>query len=222
MSYITVQDAIQEITKLGKGALLAKLDIKDAYRMVPVHPTDRHLLGIQWQGATYINGVLPFGLCSAPKIFNSIADLLQWIIIDHCHIFVIHYLDDFLLIDPPRSSHCAKALDKTLAICQGLGIPIALEKLEGPSTQLTSLGVQLDTTVWEAQLPHDKLIRIHSMVKQWKGCSSCKAKELESLLGYLQDAARVVPSGNTELTSTSIGRHPLRPHPSQLRPPLRH
>ena len=56
MSYITVQDAIQEITKLGKGALLAKLDIKDAYRMVTVHPTDRHLLGIQWQGATYIDG----------------------------------------------------------------------------------------------------------------------------------------------------------------------
>ena len=36
--YITVEDAIQEITKLGKGALLAKLDIKDAYRMILVHP----------------------------------------------------------------------------------------------------------------------------------------------------------------------------------------
>ena len=47
--------------------------------MFPFHPIDRHLLGI---GATYIDGVLPFGLCSAPKIFNSIADLLQWIIID--------------------------------------------------------------------------------------------------------------------------------------------
>ena len=197
MSYITVQDAIHEITKLGKGALLAKLDIKDAYRMVPVHPTDRHLLGIQWQGATYIDGVLPFGLRSAPKIFNSIADLLQWIIIDHCHIFVIHYLDDFLLIGPPRSSHCMKALDKTLAICQRLGIPIAPEKVEGPSTQLTFLGVQLDTMSWEARLPHDKLVRIHSMVKQWKGRSSGKAKELESLLGYLQDAARVVTSGKT-------------------------
>ena len=118
--------------------------------------------------ATYVDGVLPFGLCSAPKIFNSIADLLQWIIIDHCHIFVIHYLDDFLLIGPPNSSQCASALKKTLAICNWLGIPIAPEKVEGLSSQFTFLGIELDTLSW-----------------------------LESLLGYLQDVAKVIPSGKT-------------------------
>lgn len=35
---------------LGKGALLAKLDIKSAYHLVPVHPQDRPLLGIEWRG----------------------------------------------------------------------------------------------------------------------------------------------------------------------------
>ena len=35
MSYVSVQDAMMEISKLGKGALMAKLDIKDAYRIVP-------------------------------------------------------------------------------------------------------------------------------------------------------------------------------------------
>ena len=32
--------------RVGQGALLAKLDIKAAYRNIPVHPGDRHLLGM--------------------------------------------------------------------------------------------------------------------------------------------------------------------------------
>ena len=47
LKYISVEDALAEIRKLGKGTLLAKVDIQKAYRMVPVHPADRPLLGMQ-------------------------------------------------------------------------------------------------------------------------------------------------------------------------------
>ena len=43
--------------------MLAKLDLKEAYRMVPVHPQDRVLLGMHWKGETYVDAALPFGLC---------------------------------------------------------------------------------------------------------------------------------------------------------------
>ena len=52
-----------------------------AYRNIPVHPGDRHLLGIQWQGKTFVDTCLPFGLRSAPKLFNAVADALEWMII---------------------------------------------------------------------------------------------------------------------------------------------
>ena len=191
MSYVSVQDAMMEISLLGKGALMAKFDVKDAYRIVPVHPVDKHLLGIQWQGATYMDGALPFGLQSAPIMFNALADLLQWIIIEQCHKFVIHYLDDFLLVGPPRSGQCANALDWSLAICSWLEIPIAPEKVEGPSTMLIFLGIELDALSWEARPPQKKLFRIHSMVQEWSGRKSCKCKELESLLVYLR--SRMLP-----------------------------
>ena len=51
--------------------------------MVPVHPQDRVLLGVQWEGQVYVDAVLPFGLQSAPKIFNALADGLKWIAKDH-------------------------------------------------------------------------------------------------------------------------------------------
>jgi len=63
--------------RLGPGALLAKVDIKSAYRLVPVHPDDRPLLGVMWKGAYYIDAMLPFGLRSAPKIFTAVADALE-------------------------------------------------------------------------------------------------------------------------------------------------
>lgn len=60
--------------------MLAKVDIKNAYRMVPVHPEDRSLLGMIWDGALYVDASLPFGLRLAPKIFNTLADTLEWIL----------------------------------------------------------------------------------------------------------------------------------------------
>ena len=43
-SLVTINDAIHQIIKLGQGTKLAKVDIKGAFRLLPVHPADRHLL----------------------------------------------------------------------------------------------------------------------------------------------------------------------------------
>ena len=48
--------------------------------MVPVHPEDQHLLGVEWNGAVFIDKFLPFGLRSAPKIFSAVANALLWIL----------------------------------------------------------------------------------------------------------------------------------------------
>ena len=80
LSYVTVDDAAREVLRQGVGSLLGKVDIKSAYRVVPVHPDDRWLLGMQWEGALYIDKTLPFGLRSAPKIFTALAYAAMWIL----------------------------------------------------------------------------------------------------------------------------------------------
>ena len=49
LSYITVDDAIKKIIETGPNTLLAKVDIKHAFRLLPVHPADRHLLTMEWK-----------------------------------------------------------------------------------------------------------------------------------------------------------------------------
>ena len=78
--YSTIDDAVQLIHKQGIRARLAKRDIKSAFRMIPVCYEDRDLLGIFWREKFYIDRCLPFGLRSAPGIFNEYAEALEWIL----------------------------------------------------------------------------------------------------------------------------------------------
>lgn len=105
LKYVTLNNAIQTILALGPGTLLAKIDIKSAFRLLPVHPTDRHLLGMRWNGEIYLDCCLSFGLRSAPKLFNILADLLEWILQQQGVSSCIHYLDDFLTTGPQNPPH---------------------------------------------------------------------------------------------------------------------
>ena len=59
---------------------MAKFDVASAYRYVAIHPQDCPLLGMKWRDKYYVDMALPFGLCSAPYIFTSIADMVKWIL----------------------------------------------------------------------------------------------------------------------------------------------
>ena len=160
LSYASVEDAAAFVFRAGKGALLAKLDIKSAYRNVPVHPEDHHLLGICWQGKTFVDTCLPFGLRSAPKVFNATADALEWIIVNQGGSlveFILHYLDDFLFGGRPESDSYSKTLDLALHLCHEVGFPVISEKVVGPSTVIDFLGFIIDTLAMEFRLPDEKL-----------------------------------------------------------------
>ena len=75
LSCTSVDKAVQVVCSMGLGTRKAKVYVE----IVPVHPTDRPLLGMMWKGGLYIDTALPLGLRSAPKIFNAVADALQWI-----------------------------------------------------------------------------------------------------------------------------------------------
>ena len=76
-----MDDIIKMVSKFGPGALMAKFDIESAYWNIAIHPSDRHLLGFKWHNAYYIDLTLPFGLRSAPAIFNSVVELVEWILV---------------------------------------------------------------------------------------------------------------------------------------------
>ena len=124
VSYISIDTVVKQINLLGQGTQLAKLDIKQAYRMVPIHPTDRLLLAMKWRGKTFIDKALPFGLRSAPLIFTAIADALQFMMEARGVNPVLHYLDDFVTLGEPGSKQCNTNLHIMLQTCPDAGVPV--------------------------------------------------------------------------------------------------
>ena len=174
---------------------LVKLDIQDAYRIVPVHPSDCNLLGIHWNGGTYIDIALPFGLRSAPKIFNAVADFIALVLVCNGIHYQLHYLDDFLFLAAQDSNRRSQVLSIALQTLRQLGIPVTVHKTEGPTTVFIFLGILIDTHRFELRLPTDKLLRLQEMIATWTTKCTCQWKELESLLGHLCHAATDIHQG---------------------------
>ena len=79
LSYIRVDLVAEQVVWLGRGALLAKLDIQSAYRIVPVHPDDRRLLKTKRKRQVFVDCPLSFSLRRACKIFTALADAVEWV-----------------------------------------------------------------------------------------------------------------------------------------------
>ena len=195
--HVTIDDAILNILKSGKNTILAKIDIKSAFRLLPVHPADRYLLGMKWRDQIYIDHCIPFGLRSAPKLFNLLADLLAWIAQDAGVSYLILYLDDYLTMGPPASTVCQHNVDTLVSLCAELGVLIATDKLEGPSTSLSFLGIILDTNCMEIRLPPDKLARIQELLETWLPRKKANKRQILLLVGTLQHATKVVRPGRS-------------------------
>lgn len=63
--YVSVDDAVIAITVAGQGGFVAKVDLKSAYHLVPIHPEDRLLMWMSWEGEVYVDTVLPFSPADA-------------------------------------------------------------------------------------------------------------------------------------------------------------
>ena len=165
------------------------------FRLVPVRRADLPLLCFSWQDRFYVDLRLPFGSRSSPFIFTTFADAVCWIILSYFGVqFLIHYLDDFFTI-ASNSSSCQTSVRCILHAFSLLGIPVATDKLVGPSQCLVYLGIEIDCAAQEIRLPQDKLAELISLVSSWKTKKKCTKRDLLSIIGKLSFACKVIKPG---------------------------
>lgn len=129
VQYQSVETAINIIRQLGRGALLAKTDLENAYKQIPIHPDDFELLEFMVDNMYYYDKTLPFGLSYSCNLFEKFISALQWILetkfsVIHC----VHILDDFLFLSEPHSSTCYSALLAFYQLSNDIGLPVKSEK----------------------------------------------------------------------------------------------
>lgn len=82
LEYACFDEAIVMIMEGGRGAILMKKDLADAFRHVPVAESDWWLLGFQWDEAYWIERFLSFGLRTSSYIFDLFAKGLHWMLLN--------------------------------------------------------------------------------------------------------------------------------------------
>ncbi|RXN13000.1 poly [Labeo rohita] len=212
LHYHDVDQAITLIKDAGRGAWLAKVDITSAFKVMPIHPDFWHLFGIRWKNEFYFAVRLTFGCQSSPKIFDTLSEAICWILSNNYNIpYLIHLLDDFLIVSPPDSVPAAHLLTIQKLFSE-LGIPLAQDKTEGPSTSIEFLGINLDSQKFLASLPKEKIDRTIVIASTLLTNTSCSKRELLSILGHLNFAMRIIPQGRpfiSHLLSLASSAHAL-------------
>ena len=89
----------------------------------------------------------------SPCPLHHYATALDWIMANEYGAQLLHYHDNFLLVGLPGKDTCHEAMTRVLLVCDLLGIPVASEKLEGPTATLTFLGIVLNTSEQQLRLP---------------------------------------------------------------------
>lgn len=135
------------VQQVSRGTYLVKADVKEAFRNIPIHPNDRWLLGMEWVGShTWTRSST-----LDSKVFSAIADAAPWMLIQRGVSHVLHYLDDFVVVEKEQEA----ARTSLEVLFNTLGLLLEPEKLEGLSSHLKFLGIMLDTVNLQLQLPEE-------------------------------------------------------------------
>ena len=98
------------------------------------------------------------------------------------------YLGRFHFIGPPNSLTCFHDLNK-----------LKHQKTCLPSTHITVHNIEPDTIKWEARLPGDKVKKMQSVIEGIHKCRSISLRQLQSVIGLLNFACRVISAGKALL-----------------------
>ena len=204
-SYLTAEsftfDSVDDVLKLSQPfSFFAVVDIKSAYRWVPIFPAHRTLQGFRWSFDDgpedfYVDNFLCFGLSIAPAIFQRISTAIARTVRRAGH-NIVSYLDDFLVVGDSVSS-CSAAQSFLINLLHKLGFEVKWEKVIGPTQRVTFLGLTIDSVMQRIELPPEKIQALSDMASSLSQREKLTKKELEVLVGHMSFAARAIYGART-------------------------
>ena len=196
VQYTSFDNAVEMIQSLGQYCELFKMDIKSAFRLLPVSPQDFDQLGFMFDNMYYFDKCVPFGCSISCKLFNRFADFLEFIVKQKSNSDkLMHYLDDFLGGGKQNTGQCRRLMTSFESCMSQLNVPLAKDKTEGPTTKLCFLGLLLDSENMMVSIPMSKIKEIVIKLNLMLHKDRCTLKDMQSLIGMLNFACRAILPG---------------------------
>ena len=173
---------------LSGGKIFSKLDLSQAYLQLPVQEESKPYLTINTHQGLYAYNRLPFGVSSAPAIFQKLMDKVL-----HGISGVTCYIDDILICSADEETHFS-TLEKVFSRLESHGFRLKLEKCEFLLTCIEYLG-HIITSNGIKPVPS----KVEAIVKAPKPVN---VQQLRSFLGLINYYGKFIPNLSTLL-------HPL-------------
>lgn len=179
---------------ITKGGFLATIDLKEAYLLIPIFEAHKKYLRFMYDDTVYQFNAMPYGLCTAPRVFTKIMKEVITFLRQRGYKSVI-YLDDILCIGD-TFDECYTNMNSTLELLKCLGFIINFEKsVLTPQRTCKFLGFMLNSADLSLSLPSDKRSNIDKLVKKFSLLPTCTIREFSQLIGVLVSACPAVKYG---------------------------
>ena len=192
--HFKIEDIRTAINILHKDDFMCKVDLKDAYFLVPIHKSHRKFLRFTFNGKLYQFTVLPFGLSTSPYVFSKILKPVINILRSRGFRSTI-YLDDICLFGESKSI-CLKNTNETIELLTSLGFIINFDKSNIVRSKICQfLGFVIDSDRMLLMLTGIKRFKIHDKITSFLSKNQCTIRELAEIIGILVAACPAVRYG---------------------------
>ena len=162
----------ETLARLGKAKIFTKLDIRQAFHRIRIHPDSEELTTFRTRYGSYKCKVLPFGLTNGPSTYQH---YMNDVLLDYLDDFCTVYLDDILIYSENRKEHAAH-VKKVLQRLREAGLQVDIKKCEFSVESTRYLGFIVSTdgvSVDPAKV---------SAVRNWQAPTTVKG--IQSFLGF--------------------------------------
>jgi len=197
-SHFKMQTLRSIIQALQPGDWVAKLDLKDAYFHIPIHPKHRMFLRFAIQGKCYQFRALPFGLTSAPRIFTKIMSVVGAYLHKH-QIQIFMFLDDWLLKSESQE-HAEISMSRILQEILRLGLIPNWEKSSlTPTQDIEYLGTNFKLKEGKVLPTQERFSHLCQSIQDIKSTNKTPARCILRILGLMAACIDMVPLGRLHM-----------------------
>ena len=221
VKYPDFNEAVQICIKEGKNCKIAKSDMKSVFRNLGIKADHWKYLVMKAKSPVdgkiyyFVDKCLPFGAsisCSHFQRFSiTIKHIVQW----RTKKSLVNYMDDFFFAHILKLL-CNSQVNEFLRVCDSIKFPVSLEKTYWATTQLSFLGLLIDTVSQCVCIPVDKVQKAVNLIRLILENKSKKVtlNQLQKVCGFLNFLGRCVVPGRafTRRLYAYIANDKLKPH----------
>ena len=205
VTYSGMDDIAHFAIKLGTSYAM-RIDIKHAFKLLPLAVSQWRLTGFKFKGAYFIQTQTPFGAVASCLHFEWVARLILWVIRHEVpQAFLCSYLDDFWLTQKELKDLQNLANHFYRIVESEMGFPISHNKTLGPATKLDFVGLTADLVNLRISFPEQKRLKalkyIEVLLQAYENNDFVKVKDIERCTGMLNYACQAIPVGRPWLQS---------------------